>query len=131
MLYKHLHLFSGVFHKPTGFLRVQTRDTSSLGLALNRTLPGLSLLSPDSFSRGLCMSPGYGAGSSTCSSCVSSPIILQSDSQCFTYSVRKYADAYGRPDSPSAGDFEGKCGQLGYNHVLSFIKETVHAIGKI
>lgn len=92
-----------VFHKPTGVLRVQTRDTSSLGLALNRSMPGLSLLSPDSLSgRSLCMSPGY--GSSTCSSCMSSPIILQSESQCFTYSVRKYMEAYGRPDSPTSGD---------------------------
>ena len=108
-IYSNKALFidvSGVFHKPTGFLRVQTRDTSSLGLALNRTLPGLSLLSPDS--NRLCMSPGYGAGSSTCSSCVSSPIILQSDSQCFTYSVRKYFDSFGRPESPSTIDIEGK-----------------------
>ncbi|XP_064624795.1 DDB1- and CUL4-associated factor 15-like [Lineus longissimus] len=37
---------------------------------------------------------------STESSCYSSPIILQNDSQCFTYSVRKYADIENPSESP-------------------------------
>ena len=36
--------------------------------------------------------------SSSCSSCVSSPIIVQNDIQCFTYSLRHYADV-----APSVG----------------------------
>ena len=104
---------SALFEKPVGVLRIQNRESPG-----NNTLPkSTSLLSPSegfSLGKGLCISPAYGkfeGGSSTCSSCVSSPIILQSDSQCFTYSVRRYIDFYnvGRPDSPTDhGDVEGK-----------------------
>ncbi len=77
-------------------------------------MTGLTLIPPESLplSKNFPFSPGCGgkfeaaAGSSTCSSCVSSPIILQSDSQCFTYSVRRYVESYGRPESPTV-DVEG------------------------
>ena len=89
--------------RPAGMLRV------------NPTQRTLALAPPEGFgiARGpLALSPGYKfdhqSGGSTCSSCVSSPIILQSESQCFTYSVRRYIETYGvvRPDSPV--DMEGK-----------------------
>lgn len=92
-----------IFEKPAGVLRMQTRE-SPAGSSSPRV--GSLMSPPESFplGKGLCFSPGYGkfeGGSSTCSSCMSSPIILQSDSQCFTYSVRRYIDCYsGRPDSP-------------------------------
>ncbi len=102
-----------VFQKPVDFLRIQTRDSlGASGSTPNRMLPGLTLIPPENLplSKTLSISPGYGkfdgTGSSTCSSCVSSPIILQSDSQCFTYSVRRYVEYFGRPDSPV--DVEGK-----------------------
>ena len=102
-----------VFQKPAevSSLRIQTRE--NVPGSSPRGLSGLTLIPPENFSlsKGLCISPGCGrleqaAGSSTCSSCVSSPIILQSDSQCFTYSVRRYVECFGRPDSPV--DVEGK-----------------------
>ena len=108
---------AGLFEKPTPVLRMQPRDlSSSANFTGNPSKPftNLSLMTGDTFGLGkaLCISPGYGkmeqCGSSTCSSCVSSPIILQSDSQCFTYSVRRFMESYGppRPDSPI--DIEGK-----------------------
>ena len=98
-----------IFEKPAGVLRLQTRESPG-STASPRV--GSLMSPPDSFPfpKGLCFSPGYGkfeGGSSTCSSCMSSPIILQSDSQCFTYSVRRYIDCYSaRPDSPV--DVEGE-----------------------
>lgn len=107
---------SDYFEKPCGLPRSLLRDTSS---SSSQPLPSraftasLSLIPPDAFSlsKGMAISPGYNkidTGSSTCSSCVSSPLILQSESQCFTYSVRRYVDALGqiRPDSPI--DIEGE-----------------------
>ena len=97
-----------VFQKPTNVVRL--RDP--LGIATpSRSLPGLTLIPPENLplSKTISISPGCGrldtGGSSTCSSCVSSPIILQSDSQCFTYSVRRYVEYFGRPESPV--DVEG------------------------
>ena len=101
------------FEKPSGIPRshVGVREPPSNPQRAFTT--NLSLVPPDSFGLGKAMaiSPGYGkfdTGSSTCSSCVSSPIILQSESQCFTYSVRRYVDSFGqgRPDSPI--DIEGE-----------------------
>ena len=78
-----------------------------------KSMGSLSLIPPPpvetgfNLAKGLC-SPGckYDT-SSTCSSCISAPIILQSDSQCFTYSVRRYVEAYGVPgDGPI--DVEGR-----------------------
>ena len=94
---------SDPFEKPTALPRLSAaRDsTSSRDNSNNRTAySSLSLVPPEAphpLTKTLC-SPGYlkyDTGSSTCSSCVSSPIILQSDSQCFTYSVRRYIDQFG------------------------------------
>ena len=102
-----------IFEKPNTILRLQIRDGVSASHS-PRTFAGLSIVSPDiiSLGRGLALSPGYSkfdrGGSSTCSSCISSPIILQNESQCFTYSVRRYMEAVSstqRPDSPV--DLEG------------------------
>ncbi len=98
------------FEKPAAVPRLQPRDPAGAP----RSLTALTLVTPESvsFGKSLAISPGYGkwdhGGSSTCSSCVSSPIILQSESQCFTYSVRRYIESYGlgRPDSPV--DVEGE-----------------------
>ncbi|KAK2177709.1 hypothetical protein NP493_583g02001 [Ridgeia piscesae] len=117
---------AGLFEKPTPVLRMQPRDlSSSANFTGNPSKPftNLSLITGDTFGLGkaLCISPGYGkmeqCGSSTCSSCVSSPIILQSDSQCFTYSVRRFMESYGppRPDSPI--DIEDDL-NLAYHSVL-------------
>ena len=86
------------FEKPQ---LVPTRHTSGSsmlnGHSSSRTFGTLTLVPPaESFSlaKSLC-SPGCKMDTgSTCSSCISSPIILQSDSQCFTYSVRRYVDSY-------------------------------------
>ncbi|KAK2152086.1 hypothetical protein LSH36_340g06043 [Paralvinella palmiformis] len=99
---------NGPFEKPSAIPRLQNRESASTTHGTQRCLSALSLIPPESlsFGKGLALSPGYGkweqGGSSTCSSCVSSPIILQSESQCFTYSVRRYIESYnlGRPDSP-------------------------------
>ena len=124
-----------VFQKPAevSSIRLPSRDpsTSSSGVGAGgispRGLSGLTLIPPENFTltKGLCVSPGCGkleqaAGSSTCSSCVSSPIILQSDSQCFTYSVRRYVECYGRPESPV--DMEGGC--TGQSESCEFIIKT-------
>ena len=106
-----------VFQKPqdpTGF-KLMTRDVVT---GTSRTLSSLTLIPPDNvpigknfaaFSSG-CTKFEQATGSSTCSSCVSSPIILQSESQCFTYSVRRYIEPFGRPESPVI-DVEGTiCG---------------------
>ena len=103
---------AGLFEKPTPILRMQPTFSSNFAGNTSKPFTNLSLMTGDTFGLGkaLCISPGYSkkGGSSTCSSCVSSPIILQSDSQCFTYSVRRYMESYGppRPDSPI--DIEGK-----------------------
>ncbi|ELU17060.1 hypothetical protein CAPTEDRAFT_214693 [Capitella teleta] len=93
-----------LFEKPSGLPR-------SLLSTQRAFTANLSLVPPDGFSmKGVAFSPGYNkldTASSTCSSCVSSPLILQSESQCFTYSVRRYVESFGqvRPDSPI--DIEG------------------------
>lgn len=59
-------------------------------------------------------SPGRGTNS-TCSSCLSSPIILQNNTQCFTYSVRRYASAavlQGAPDIEGLQLLVGVIGQI-------------------
>ena len=97
------------FEKPSGIPR---RDPTTTSVNSQRSLSALSLIPPEtlSFGKSLAVSPGYGKWEqgSTCSSCVSSPIILQSESQCFTYSVRRYVESYSvaRPDSPI--DVEGR-----------------------
>ena len=90
-----------LFEKPTALPRGLTSS--------NRTYGNLSLVPPDSFPNltKTLYSPGYlkyDTGSSTCSSCIISPLILQSDSQCFTYSVRRYIEHFGI-DGPA--DMEG------------------------
>ena len=103
-----------VFQKPADVVRtVGPREplvpTNNM---FGRVLPGLTLIPPENFglSKTVTISPGCGAkldgGSSTCSSCVSSPIILQSDSQCFTYSVRRYVEYYSGRDSPVEAEGE-------------------------
>lgn len=107
-----------IFGKPSLIPRLQSKDGvtswASTVSSQPRLLSGISILSPDviGIGRGMALSPGFGkfdqGGSSTCSSCISSPIILQNESQCFTYSVRRYIECPGnqRPESPV--DFEGK-----------------------
>ena len=100
-----------VFQKPQDpAYKFMNRDVAGT----SRCLSGLTLIPPDNvpIAKNFAFSPGcskfeQATGSSTCSSCVSSPIILQSESQCFTYSVRRYVEPYGRPESPSI-DVEGK-----------------------
>ena len=101
-----------VFQKPhdPGY-KLGSRDVAGT----SRSLSGLTLIPPDNVSIGknFAFSPGcskfeQATGSSTCSSCVSSPIILQSESQCFTYSVRRYIEPFGRSESPII-DVEGMC----------------------
>lgn len=98
---------SDPFEKPPAPQRVTIgRDPST---QTTRVYTALTLNPPDGYPlvKALC-SPGYlkyDTASSTCSSCVSSPIILQSDSQCFTYSVRRYIECFG-VEGPI--DVEGK-----------------------
>ena len=69
---------------------------------------------------GLSLSPGYhhgGTGSSTCSSCISSPIILQNESQCFTYALRRYIDSVEVAYQEAAADIEGRQ-FLGFHLIL-------------
>lgn len=110
-----------VFEKPCLISRLQSRDAAPLTVTAStqpRILGGLSILSTDStaISRGISLSPGFGkfeyCGSSTCSSCISSPIVLQDEAQCFTYSVRRFVESPGnqRPESPV--DLEGKAHRL-------------------
>jgi len=103
------------FEKPCSFHRLQMRP-DGVTIVPQRLLPNLSLLGPSSSelyvirsggSLAMAMSPGYGGrfdhgGSSTCSSCISSPIILQNESKCFTYSIRRYVEStsIARPESP-------------------------------
>jgi len=119
----------GCFEKPSTLLpaRLQVRGENGI---TQRLLPNLSFASPSSelymVSRGgwggaagaggcsgnMALSPGYGrldqGGSSTCSSCISSPIILQNESKCFTFSIRRYVEtsvtANPRPESPADGE---------------------------
>lgn len=119
-----------VFQKPADVLRPQgpREPLVSTNNTPGRVLPGLTLIPPDNFNLGktLTISPGYSGkldgGSSTCSSCVSSPIILQSDSQCFTYSVRRYVEYFSGRDSPV--EAEGK-DTISLTPILDS-KSTVH-----
>lgn len=74
-------------HSPTG----STRPYGNLTLVSPPQTPQENF----TLARGLC-SPGhkYDTCSSTCSSCISTPLILQNDSKCFTYSVRRYVECY-------------------------------------
>ena len=95
-----------VFQKPHDPRGPPTTPRGVLTLAsLTLVPPGDAVASAPP--RSIAFSPGVTAGSSTCSSCVSSPIILHSESQCFTYSVRRYVEAIGVPESPFV-DVEGE-----------------------
>lgn len=62
-------------------------------------LPWLTVVPPQLFENSAGLNIGmYRAASSSCSS-VSSPVILQNDTQCFTYSVRRYSSAVSQFDA--------------------------------
>ena len=120
-----------VFQKPHDpAYKLMNRDVAGT----SRSLSGLTLIPPDNvpIGKNFAFSPGcskfeQATGSSTCSSCVSSPIILQSESQCFTYSVRRYIEPYGRPESPTI-DVEGMSYFAPYSVLfLTFVKLEVLA----
>ena len=78
--------------KENKFTKHDTRLTS----AGDVRLPILEVLSP-------CVIKIDDGTCSTASSCYSSPVIYQNDSQCFTYSIRKYAEM----ECPNDGEYEG------------------------
>ena len=117
-----------IFDKPAHPVRMQPRDLNSSSNPCN---PFSIEMLP--FGKTLTISPGCGKidqgdWSSTCSSCVSSPVILQNDSQCFTYSVRRYVEVHGvaRPDSPT-NEIEGEIIQC-LDGELMFLKDGVLSI---
>ena len=93
------------FERPT---LLPSRHSKDSCLSPTRSFSGLTLLSPLTPEGGYrsLQSPGVKLETgSTCSSCISTPIIVQSDSQCFTYSVRRYVEPCTLPDAPV--DVEG------------------------
>ncbi|CAH1773548.1 unnamed protein product [Owenia fusiformis] len=63
----------------------------------------------------LCLSLENGAEPSegTCSSCVSSPLVFQNDSKCFTYSIRRYVESSHLDNTEPEDDLS-----LSYNSIL-------------
>ena len=81
----------------TRYLHSDGEVMEPLSMTVGRNYPGFPF-SP-AFSK-------QSSNSSACSSCVSSPVVLQNDSQCFTYSARRYVENNSDPNLPV--DAEGK-----------------------
>ena len=77
----------------------QSLDETDLERSAMFELPWLTVVPPRLFDSGAGLNVGmYRASNSSCSS-LSSPVILQNDTQCFTYSVRHYSSTVSHADT--------------------------------